>query len=90
MNDGDNVNDDDGHDDEYKPYSCLQCDLSFKMTKDLKLQLIQPYLIFVTDAQTVSVEKKSVMCATCAATQPPVLPNRKDTCWFTEANPAWL
>ena len=37
-----------------------------------------------------SMVERSPTAATCAATQPPVLPNWKDTCWFTEANPAWL
>ena len=37
-----------------------------------------------------SMLERSPTAATCAANQPPVLPNWKDTCWFIETNPAWL
>ena len=38
---------------EDKPFSCVQCDLSFKMTKDLKIHMIQ------------RCEKKSYSCNLC-------------------------
>ena len=78
MNDGDNVNDDDGHDDEYKPYSCLQCDLSFKMTKDLKMHMIQHG------------GKKSHSCNLCGYSTTSASKLKRHMLWFTEANPAWL
>ena len=63
---------------EDRPYSCPQCDLSFKMTKDLKMHMIQHGW------------KKSHSCNLCGYSTTSASKLKRHMLWFTEANPAWL
>ena len=63
---------------EDRPYSCPQCDLSFKMTKDLKMHMIQHG------------GKKSHSCNLCGYSTTSASKLKRHRLWFTEANPAWL